>query len=61
MPDRTADAAHQADRPPSEEEEQAAEAAEAELQESGEDRAVAKHYEEMARRGVEQQGEGRIE
>jgi len=61
MADRTAEAPHEADRMPSEDEEEAAEASESQLHESGEDREVAKHYEEMARRGVEQQGEGRIE
>jgi hypothetical protein len=61
MPDRTADAAHEPDRMPSTEEEETAEAAAEELRESGEERTVAEHYEDMARRGVDQQGEGRIE
>lgn len=61
MATRTAGAQHKADRMPSEEEEAAAERAENELQESGEDREVAAHYEEMARRGAEQEGEGKID
>lgn len=61
MPHPTADAAHRPDRMPSEEEEEAADESADDLHESGEDRSVAEHYEEMARRGAEQRGEGRIE
>ena len=61
MPASTADAPHTPDRMPTESEEQAAEESETRLQESGEEAEVAKHYEEMARKGAEQQGEGRIE
>lgn len=61
MAERTAQAAHEPDRMPTDEEERAAESAAAELQESGEETEVAEHFEEMARRGVEQQGEGRID
>lgn len=61
MPSSTADAPHASDRMPTETEEQAAEESEARLQESGEEAEVAKHYEEMARKGLDQKGEGRIE
>lgn len=57
----TADATHGSDRIPTEDEEKAAERAADELEESGEEASVAAHYEEMARRGAEQRGEGRIE
>lgn len=57
----TAGAKHEPDRMPSEEEEAAAEASTDELQRSGEEHRVAEHYEEMARLGVEQKGEGRID
>lgn len=46
---------------PTPEEETAAERSAEELGESGDEQSVAEHYEEMARRGVEQKGEGRIE
>ncbi|HVC14865.1 MAG TPA: hypothetical protein VND62_08410 [Acidimicrobiales bacterium] len=61
MPDPTADAGHDADRMPTDDEERAAERAADQLEESGEEASVAEHYEEMARRGTEQKGEGRIE
>lgn len=61
MTTSTAGAPHEADRMPSPDEEAAAEASEKRLAESGEEREVAANYEEMARRGVEQRGEGRIE
>lgn len=61
MPASTADAPHTPDRMPTESEEQAAEESEARMQESGEEEDVAEHFEEMARKGVDQQGEGRIE
>ena len=48
-----ADAAHDSDRPPTSEEEQATEGLEA-------DPDVAKSYEEMTERGAKQKGEGRI-
>jgi len=57
----TGGAAHRADRMPTDEEEQAAERSAAELEESGGDAEVAAHYEDMARRGVEHKGEGRID
>jgi hypothetical protein len=61
MPGPTRDAGHEADRMPTGDEEEAAEKSADELRESGEEAEVAKHYEEMARRGVDQEGEGRIE
>lgn len=61
MTTRTAQATHEPDRMPSEDEEQAAERAGHELEESGEARDVAAHFEDMAKRGVEQKGEGRID
>lgn len=61
MATRTAEAAHEPDRMPSDDEESAAEEATERLEESGKEREVARHYEEMARRGVEQKGEGRID
>jgi hypothetical protein len=61
MTTSTADAPHEPDRMPSSEEEAAAEKSEKRLDESGKERAVAASYEEMARRGVDQKGEGRIE
>lgn len=61
MPASTADAPHTPDRMPTESEEQAAEESEARMQESGEEAGVAEHFEEMARKGVDQKGEGRIE
>lgn len=61
MPASTAGAPHTPDRMPTETEEQAAEKSEAALEESGEEASVAAHYEEMAKKGVEQKGEGRIE
>ncbi|HLW46026.1 MAG TPA: hypothetical protein VKR78_07395 [Acidimicrobiales bacterium] len=61
MPDWTADAAHEPDRAPTDDEEEAADRAAEELRDSGEEASVARHYEEMARRGVEQKGEGSIE
>lgn len=61
MATRTAEARHQADRMPSEDEEAAAEASTSDLEESGEEERVARHYQEMGELGAEQQGEGRIE
>jgi hypothetical protein len=61
MPTRTADAAHEPDRMPTEEEDAAADASTDELERSGEEGSVARHYREMTRLGVEQKGEGRIE
>lgn len=61
MPERTEDAGHEPDRMPTDDEEQAAEKSARELRESGEEESVAEHYEEMARRGAEEKGEGRIE
>ena len=61
MATRTAEATHEPDRMPSDEEEAAAESAAAHLEESGKEHDVAEHYEDMARRGVEQKGEGRID
>jgi len=46
---------------PTEDEDQAAERSAKELADSGEEASVAEHYEEMARRGADQKGEGRIE
>lgn len=46
---------------PSEDEEQAADRSTQQLRDSGDEEAVAEHFEEMAKRGVEQKGEGRIE
>lgn len=60
MSTRTQEAAHEPDRAPTSDEELAAERSEEELEESGKDRVVAEHYEEMARRGAEDPGEGRI-
>lgn len=57
----TAEAAHESDGLPSEDEEEAANRSAEELRESGEEASVAEHYEDMARWGVEQKGEGRIE
>lgn len=57
----TADATHEPDRMPTGDEEAAAESSTERLEESGKEREVAENYEEMARRGVEQKGEGRIE
>ncbi|MGH8979498.1 MAG: hypothetical protein ACRDWE_00550 [Acidimicrobiales bacterium] len=57
----TADAPHEPDRMPSGDEEAAAEASTERLRESGKEREVAAHYEEMAGRGAEEKGEGRIE
>lgn len=61
MPANTADAPHTPDRMPTEAEERAAEESEAELEQSGEAADVARHYEDMAKKGVEQKGEGRID
>lgn len=61
MPASTADAPHTPDRMPTESEEQAAEESEARLEASGEEAEAAAHIEEMARKGAEQKGEGRIE
>lgn len=51
---REMDKAGEADRPPTDEEEELAEEQEV-------DPEVAEHYEEMAERGAETRGEGRIE
>ncbi len=61
MPGPTDDQAHDADRMPTEDEEEAAEKSAKKLRESGDAESVAEHYEDMARRGVEQKGEGRID
>lgn len=61
MTTSTVHAAHEPDRMPTSEEETAAERSAERLGDSGEARDVAAHYEEMARRGAEQKGEGRIE
>ncbi len=61
MPGSTAEAAHEADRTPTDDEAKAAERSADELRESGEEESVAEHYKEMARRGVEQKGEGKID
>lgn len=50
---------HQADRPPTEDEEERAERAAQEAKGSAAD--VAEHYEEMSRIGAHVKGEGRIE
>ena len=49
-----ASAKHVADRPPTQDEERA-------IEDESLDPGVAEHYQEMAERGVEQQGEGRIQ
>lgn len=61
MTGHTVDAGHEPDRMPSADEEAAAERSEERLSESGEEHEVAEKFEEMARRGVDQKGEGRIE
>ena len=61
MSEPTGEAAHEPDRMSSGDEEEAAEASAEQLQRSGEEESVARHYQEMARLGVEQRGEGRIE
>jgi len=61
MATRTGNVEHQADRMPTDEEAEAAEASTRELQESGEEERVAEHYREMGRIGSEEKGEGRIE
>jgi len=61
MSTSTADAPHESDQMPSSEDEAAAEKSEKRLDESGKEREVAANYGEMARRSVEQKGEGRIE
>lgn len=55
-----AQAGHQADRPPTEDEERRAEAA-TEAEGSDEMEKVAAHYEEMAGRGAGLKGEGEID
>jgi hypothetical protein len=52
--------AHGADRPPTTDEEAAADRARQDPDIAGDPDDVAAHYEEMAERGVEQKGEGRI-
>lgn len=54
-------AAHQADRGPTEEEEELADRSSEELEKSGNRQTVSEHHAEMHQRGVEQRGEGRIE
>ncbi|MGH8989554.1 MAG: hypothetical protein ACRDXC_13335 [Acidimicrobiales bacterium] len=61
MAGQTAHATHEPDRMPTEDEEVAAERSTEELRTSGEEASVAEHYRDMVRRGVEQEGEGRIE
>ncbi len=58
---RTKDASHDADRMPTEDGEEAADRSAEELRDSGEESSVAQHHQDMARRGVEQKGEGRID
>lgn len=53
-------AGHQADRMPTAEEEELADESAGDPGISGDQRAVADHYREMAERGVDQRGEGRI-
>lgn len=52
---------HQPDRLPTEDEEALAEQSADELERSGKSKSVADHEADMARRGVEERGEGRIE
>ena len=52
--------AHQADRPPTSEEEQAADRALADPELTGDQEDVGKHYREMTDLGVNAKGEGRI-
>ncbi|HEX3946717.1 MAG TPA: hypothetical protein VHW47_03390 [Acidimicrobiales bacterium] len=67
-PDQETEAAEQddaavtagADRPPTSEEEEAAERAQDDPDLSGDQEKVGEHYREMAERGVEAKGEGRI-
>lgn len=54
-------AAHVADRAPSAEEERDAERARKDPSLSGDQKEVAERYREMAERGVEEKGEGRID
>lgn len=61
MSETTAGLPHEADRMPTDDEERAAEKSAEELRESGKEESVAEHYEDMAQRGVDQKGEGRIE
>lgn len=61
MTSPTAETGHEPDRMPTSEEEAAAERSEKRLEETGKEREVAEHFEDMARRGLDQKGEGRIE
>ena len=59
--EREAQAAHTADRPPTEDESAAADRAREDRSVSGDQQAVGEHFREMAERGVGQKGEGRID
>lgn len=56
-----ANARHEADRAPSEEEDVLAEESTGELERTGTAKSVAEHHAEMDRRGAQAKGEGRID
>ena len=58
---REARKAHEPDRPPTDEEEEEAEQALGDSELSGDQGEVRKNYQEMAERGVQQKGEGKIQ
>lgn len=58
--DHEAGAAHEADRPATTDEEEAAERARRDPELTGDLEEVGEHYQDMTERGVEDKGEGRI-
>jgi hypothetical protein len=58
---REAVKSHEPDRPPTDEEEEEAEQALADSESSGDRAEVRRNYQDMAERGVQQKGEGKIE
>lgn len=58
--ERDAEAAHQADRPPTSSEELSADRAAEDPELSGDHAEVGRNYEKMAERGAKSRGEGRI-